>query len=157
MKLKSKQYLLYTIGLVLFFYGCIRLGVSSLLMLQLHGVLQISALQEGLGEVANFMSAAEGKALMPISTFGYLSYLWVMAVLLVSGALATLTRKRVSRYLIGAFLLLYIVLFINFQTINPKVIHLLVCALLFGLSQWCIATAKASGRKLFQKARPIAD
>ena len=137
---KSKKYLLFTIASVFLIYGLIRLGVSSLLLLQLNDVLQIAALEEGLNEVAVFMAKTQDKALLPISSVGYLSYLFVMAVLLVVGALAMYLERDLSRYCLVVFLVGYVALFVNFQTVNPKVIHLIICSVLFGVSHWCMVS-----------------
>jgi hypothetical protein len=54
-----------------------------------------------------------------------------MGFVLSAGALAILKNKSFGFAFIAAFLLLYTLLFVNFQTINPKAIHLAVCALFF--------------------------
>lgn len=56
-----------------------------------------------------------------------------MGAVLAAGAWGSLRDKSYGLPLIGAFLCLYALLFIDFQTINPKIIHLTVCALLFGV------------------------
>lgn len=51
-----------------------------------------------------------------------------------------------SQYLglrfIAIFLLMYTMLFINFQTVNPKVIHLAVCTVLFAVLCWLKQTPR---------------
>lgn len=142
---KMKNRLAVVIGLLFLIYGAVRLGVSSLLLLQLNGVLEFAELQAGLDEVRNFMELAQDKALIPATTFGYLSYLWLMGALLVTGAIGCLTRTNIGKINLYAFLSLYVLLFINFQTINPKVIHLVICALLLALYTYCV---KKPGNKL---------
>lgn len=133
-----KKYLAITIGLAFLVYGGIRLGVSSLLLLQTLDFLAIPNLQEGVDEVVKFLVKVREQALFPLSALGYIIYLWVMGLFLVIGAIGCLKRKQFAQTSISAFLVLYVALFINFQTINPKVFHLIVCALLLLLYKFFV-------------------
>lgn len=128
-----KKYGIATISSLFFVYGGFRLVVASLLLLHFAGVYSNAELQEGV-EFIN--SAFEDKFQAVIITFsaeGYVSYLWVMAALLVVGAIGCFKRNRIGEVCISLFLILYVFLFVNFLTINPKVLHLLAVALLFGV------------------------
>jgi hypothetical protein len=59
-----------------------------------------------------------------------------MGLTLSIGAIGSLFNKRFGLPLIATFLLMYAALFVNFQTINPKIVHLAVAAVLFLLLFW---------------------
>lgn len=59
-----------------------------------------------------------------------------MELVLSIGAFGSLRDKSFGLPFIGAFLAMYALLFVNFQTINQKVVHLAVCAILFGVLLW---------------------
>lgn len=136
MNVKINNYLMNAIGLAFFVYGGVRLGVSSLLLMQAHGVLSFPDLQDGLIEVIQFMAMVQEQALLPLSPVGYLVYLSVMGSLLVLGAVGCLQKKSYGPKSIYVFLAFYALLFINFQVINPKVFHLIVCALMLAAYKW---------------------
>lgn len=127
------KYGMNIISVIFLIYGTVRLGVSSLLLLQLSEFLQIAALQEALNEVSTFLTTKQTSALIAVNVLGYLSYLWIMGALLVAGAIGLFQRKLIGQHTITIFLVLYVLLFVNFQTINPKVMHLIVCAILLGV------------------------
>ena len=124
------------IGLVFLVFGIIRLGVSTLLLLHLYDMVEFSELREAIVEVSNFLSDNNKISIISFSPLGYLSYLWLMGALLIIGAIGCLKRNRLATLAISLFLLLYVLLFVNFQTINPKIIHLFVCAALFSVYIW---------------------
>lgn len=125
---KTKRYLSIGIGLLFLIYGAVRMGVPSLLVLQSNGILADSELQAGLDEVIQFLAMVHDQALLPMSALVYLGYIWLMGALLVVGAVGCIMRKPALKSSLYAFLLLYAALFINFQTINPKVFHMIACA-----------------------------
>ena len=82
------------------------------------------------------MQSKAQSALLPITAVGYLGYLWVMGLLLITGGLGCLKRQTFGPAALSLFLLLYVLLFVNFMTINPKVFHLIACAIGLGLYLW---------------------
>lgn len=130
MTVKTRKFFIYFIGFAFLAYGAVRLGVGSLLLLQAHGTLSIPDLQEGVQEVSNFLAMLSEQTIIPFTPIVYLIYMWVMGALLIVGAIGIFTHKTYGLKALYIFLALYVVLFINFQTINPKVIYLIVCALL---------------------------
>jgi hypothetical protein len=66
-----------------------------------------------------------------MSVAGYVGYIALMGLVLAVGSARTLMDRRFGLPLIGTFLVLYAALFLNFLTINRKVVHLAVCAVLF--------------------------
>ena len=124
------------LSLAFLVYGLIRMGVSSLLLTQLAGLIDIEAFYEPLAEIPAFMAKHEDKQIVPFTTGSYLSYIFVMGVCLTTGAAGSLFRRNWGHILIGIYLLMHAALFLNFQTINPKVIHLSVTVLIFIVLLW---------------------
>lgn len=121
------------ISILFLIYGGVRFGVSSALLLQSFGLINFPDFQDGINKIAKFLIEKNPSSLLALSAVGYLSYLWLMGSLLISGAIGFIKNKSFGPQSMAAFLILYVMLFINFQTINPKIIHLIVCAVLFGI------------------------
>lgn len=121
------------ISILFLIYGVVRFGVSSALLMQSFGWVNFPDFQDGINEIGMFLVEKNPSSLFSLSAVGYLSYLWVMGALLIIGAIGFLKNKSFGPVSMSAFLVLYVMLFINFQTVNPKVFHLIVCALLFGV------------------------
>jgi hypothetical protein len=137
-----RKYVRVVISLALLGYGLIRIGVGSLLLGQEIGLLHIQALVEPLRDVGSFLTKATDKRIIPVSVAGYVIYIALMGVVLSIGAIRSLRDQSFGLYFIGAFLLMYALLFVNFQTINPKALHLAVCAVLFGVLLWLKPTQR---------------
>ena len=131
-----RKYGVVVIALLFLAYGGVRLGVSSLLILQVSSLIDLEALRGPIIEVADFMTDKAPQSLVAFSAAGYLVYLWVMGLALTAGAIACLRNYRQWMPLIASFIGLYALLFLNFMTINRKFSHLIVCAILFGLLVW---------------------
>lgn len=124
------------IALVLLAYGVLRLGVGSVLFAQVVGWIDVPALGAAVEEIARFLERAGPASWVTASVAGYVAYIAVMGIVLASGAVGALGNRRFGPPLIGVFLLLYALLFVNFQTINPKIMHLLACAAMFFAMVW---------------------
>ena len=124
------------IGIAFLAYGLLRIGVGSAMLGHELGIFDIDALQEPMEEVGEFLEEKADKQLIPVTVGGYVSYIALMGLTLSIGAIGSLTNKRFGLSLIVTFLLMYAALFINFQTINPKIVHLAVAAVLFLLLLW---------------------
>ncbi|MCL1035883.1 hypothetical protein L2750_01750 [Shewanella submarina] len=131
-----KKFGITGIGILFFVYGLFRLGISSLLLLQAFELINYTGLEAALSDVHRFLTAEQDKALFPLTSNQYLFYLWLMGALLITGGIGCLLRKHVGVYSLYTFLGLYVALFVNFQTINPKIMHLIVCALLLAIYHW---------------------
>lgn len=131
------------IGIAFLGYGLLRLGVGSALLAQEVGFIEIDGLKEPLIEVDEFLSAKAERALIPVNVAGYVGFIALMGLTLTIGAIGSLANERFGLPFIGAFLLMYAALFINFLTINPKIVHLGVCFLLF-LCLWWIKTYRGT-------------
>lgn len=117
-------------------YGLIRVGVGSFLFSQEMGLIDFEGFRDPIIEIGQFLGRATDKQLIPFSVAGYVAYIALMGLVLTAGALALLKNKHFGFSFIGAFLLMYTLLFVNFQTINPKAIHLGICIVFFILLYW---------------------
>ena len=124
------------IGIVFLAYGLLRIGVGATMLGDEVGIFDINALQEPLEEVAEFLEKKADKQLISVNVSGYLGYIALMGLTLSIGAIGSLANKRFGLPLIATFLLMYAALFINFQTINPKIVHLAIAAALFLSLLW---------------------
>lgn len=124
------------IALAFLAYGLIRLGVGSALLGQETGLIDVQAFRGPLDDIGDFLGKSKEKQIIPVSVAGYVAYIALMGLVLSSGAVRTLWNRSLGLPLIGAFLTMYGLLFVNFQTINPKAIHLGVCLVLFVVLLW---------------------
>ena len=131
-----RKYIVIVIGILFLVYGGLRIGVSSLMIAQVQGYVSFEGMQSAIDDVHKFVDEKQGQALMPFSAVGYLGYIGLMGSMLVIGAIGIFRKRPFGKQFIGGFLALYALLFINFQVINPKIFHMLVCALLLGLVFW---------------------
>lgn len=131
-----RKYGIIIIGIIFLVYGGVRFGVSSALLIQATGLIDVQDFQEPLIEIGAFLQGKNPTSLLAVSTVGYLCYLWLMGAALIVGAIGCLRNKKYGQNSIISFLAMYVLLFVNFQTINPKIIHLIACAFLFALYMW---------------------
>ena len=131
-----RKYSIILIGILFLAYGLIRLGVGTVLLGQELGVIDIEAFQEPIQEIGDFLDKKNRISLIPFSVAGYVGIIALMGITLTIGAIRTLKNKPYSLIFIAIFLAIYALLFINFQTINPKIIHLMISFILFVLLNW---------------------
>ena len=126
------------ICIVFLAYGLLRIGVGSAMLGHELGLFEIDALQEPIEDVREFLreKAENGKVLLPVTVAGYVGYIALMGLTLTTGAIGSLANKRFGLPLIATFLLMYAALFINFQTVNPKIVHLIVATALYLSLLW---------------------
>lgn len=130
------KYAAIAISLAFLVYGLLRLSIGSAMLAQSCGLIDIVDLREPGVEVAEFMTHKAAQAFIPLSASGYLGYIALMGAVLTIGAVGSLMKRAFGLRFIGAFLVMYLALFINFATVNLKIIHLAICALLFGVLVW---------------------
>lgn len=131
-----RKYIQRLIALALLGYGLIRIGVGSALLGQEIGLLDFQAFHEPINDIGKFLEKSTDKQIIPVSVAGYVSYIAIMGVVLSVGAIRTLKNRSFGLRFIAIFLAMYALLFVNFQTINPKAFHLAVCAMLFLALLW---------------------
>ena len=107
-------------------FGLIRMSVSLLLTLQAVGAFDILAFREPVLEVQQFLNDQNGRALIPLSAFSYLAMIALMGLCLVVGAILSWRRKPWGYGILSVYLFAHAGLFVNFQTINPKIGILIV-------------------------------
>ncbi len=132
----TRKHIKIFVALAFLGYGLIRLGVGSVLLGQEMGIFSFQPLHEALTDIGNFIEKASDRQIFPVSVRGYVGYIALMGLVLSAGALGTLKDRTIGPLLIAAFIAMYTLLFVNFQTVNPKVVHLAVCVLLFGVLLW---------------------
>ena len=138
-----RKYIEIFIAIVFLGYGLIRLGVGSVLLGQEIGLIDFEVFHAAVGDIGKFIAKSNESQIIPVSIAGYVGYIALMGLVLSTGAFRVLRNLSFGLALIGAFLVMYALLFVNFQTINPKAIHLAVCVVLFGLLLW--VKAKPNG------------
>lgn len=106
-------------------FGLVRLGVSLLLSLQALGAFDIETFREPVMEIERFMNVQNGSALVPLSTLPYLVIIALMGLCLVLGAILSWLRKPWGYSILSIYLSMHAGLFVNFQTINPKIFILI--------------------------------
>ncbi len=131
-----RKYISILISIAFLGYGLIRIGVGSALLGQEIGLLDLQAFREPIRDIAGFLAKSSDKQMISVSVAGYVSYIALMGLVLSIGAIGSLKNQKYGLALIGAFLAMYSLLFVNFRTINPKAFHLAVCAVLFGALLW---------------------
>ncbi len=124
------------ISLAFLGYSLIRIGVGSALLGQEIGLLDLQPLREPVDDIAGFLARSSDKQIIPISVAGYVGYIALMGLVLLIGSIGSLKDQKYGLVFIASFIAMYALLFVNFQTINPKAIHLAVCAALFGTLLW---------------------
>lgn len=102
-------------------FGIIRIGVSMLLTMQELGVLDVAAFREPVADIQQFLGEQNDRALIPLTTFSYLATIGLMGLCLVLGAIFSWRRTLWGSVPLSVYLLVHASLFVNFQTINPKI------------------------------------
>ena len=131
-----RKYIEVFIVLAFLGYGLIRLGVGSALLSQEIGLIDSQALGGPIADIGIFLGKSSEGQIIPVSVAGYVGYIALMGLVLSLGALRTLKNRSFGLSFIGAFIVMYGLLFVNFQTINPKAIHLGICISLFVVLLW---------------------
>lgn len=120
------------IAILLLGYGLVRIGVGGALLAQTSEVINFSDLAEAALEVKEFIDIRASKQFIPFTLKGYFTYILIMGILLSTGAIHTIIRRRQGFILLWLYIGMHAALFINFLEINPKILVLaLQIALLF--------------------------
>lgn len=117
-------------------FGLIRMGVSLLLTLQVVGAFDIAAFREPVMEIQQFLNVQNDRALIPLNPLSYLAIIAMMGLCLILGAILSWRRNLWGYGALAVYLFAHAGLFVNFQTINPKINILiggvvLLCILVF--------------------------
>lgn len=131
-----RKYIKILIATAFLAYGLIRVFAGTAILGQEIGLIDLPDFQEHIVEINSFLEKTNEKQLIPVSVAGYLSYIALMGLVLSTGAIRSLINLPFGLSCIGAFNVMYGLLFVNFQTINPKIIHLAICFILFIVLLW---------------------
>jgi len=123
-----------SIAILFLGYGLVRIGVGGALLAQSLGMVDFTELADAISEVRLFIDARANKQIFPFSVPAYFAYIMAMGIVLATGAIGAIARRRWGHALLGIYLAMHAALFVNFQEINPKLIGLVVTAvMLFAL------------------------
>ncbi len=123
-----------SIAILFLGYGLIRIGVGGALLAQSLTMFDFTELADAVSEVKLFIDARANEQIFPFSVQGYFAYIMAMGTMLATGATGAIARRRWGHILLGIYLAMHAALFANFQEINPKLIGLVVTAvMLFAL------------------------
>ncbi|WP_306253144.1 hypothetical protein [Parvularcula sp. IMCC14364] len=106
---------------VAFLFGIIRIGVGAVLATQAIGIVDVAAFSGPVTEIQQFLNEQNDQALLPLTPVSYLAIIAFMGLCLVFGAVLSWQRKSWGYGLLSIYLLTHASLFVNFQTINPKI------------------------------------
>jgi hypothetical protein len=118
------------IAIVFLGYGLVRVGVGGALLAQTLKIVEFPDLAEASLEVKQFINIRASKQIIPFTLAGYFTYILVMGTLLAIGAVGTIAGRGWGVILLWIYIVMHAVLFINFQEINPKIIVLVLQAIL---------------------------
>ena len=117
--MKRKLAILICLGFIV--SGLIRIGVGTMMMGQAVGWWAFDGeAATAFADTQVFIAEREANLVgfTPLSYFGYILF---MGLTISLGAIGQLWRKQWGLALIGVYLLSHAALFVNFQTVNPKV------------------------------------
>jgi hypothetical protein len=117
-------------------YGLLRFFVGIGMVGQAIGLVDLADLREPIVDVDRFLGEKNGEAFVAFSSVGYLGYIALMGATLTLGAIGVIWRKAFGLPLVGIFLALWLALFINFQTINQKIVQAAIFAAMYAALVW---------------------
>jgi len=120
MKSNVKNKIGLLIALLLLGYGIIRIGVGGALLAQSFEIVSSSDLAEATLKVKQFIDIRADKQIIPFSLIGYFTYILAMGILLTTGAIGAIVRRKWGFIILWIYLANHAALFINYQEINPK-------------------------------------
>lgn len=99
---------------------------------------------DALAETQRFIAQADANLVgfTPMTYFGFIVF---MGVAIGLGAIGQYWRKPWGLALIGVYLLSHGFLFLNFMTVNPKILLLVLAAALTGVLWWANSTDQSKG------------
>ena len=113
-------------------FGLIRLGAGSVLMAQAGGFIDVAPFSEPIADIDRFMGEKNPQAIIPLTPVSYLGVIAFMGGCLVVGAIGAWRRNLWGYGFLALYLLTHAGLFVNFQTVNPK-INILIAGVAFFL------------------------
>ena len=117
-------------------FGLIRMGVSVALGMQELGYLDVAEFSEPITDIERFLEDKRESQVIEFGTLSYLGYIFAMGLCLTLGSIGVFARRSWGLALIGTYLLLHAGLFLNFQTINRKLVGFGVTVVMFLVLAW---------------------
>lgn len=131
-----KRVVAVTICTVFLVSGLIRIGVGGLMMGQTAGFWSIGGeASQALVEVEAFIAERDVN-LVGFTSMAYFGFILLMGVLIALGSFAQFWRKTWGFSLICLYLACHAFLFLNFMTINPKLLLLALASILTWVLWW---------------------
>lgn len=117
-----KRFVAIIICLVFLVSGLIRMGVSALMMGQAMDWWAFEGeAVEALAETRRFIADRDVN-MVGFTPISYFAFIMFMGVTISLGAIGQLWRKNWGLILIGIYIVSHGLLFVNFMTVNPKVV-----------------------------------
>lgn len=107
-------------------FGAIRIGAGLVLMAQAAGFIDVAAFNEPITDIQRFLHEKNDRAHIPLTPVSYLGIIAFMGFCLALGAVSSWNRKSWGYGLLSIYLFTHASLFVNFQSINPKLNILIV-------------------------------
>jgi len=126
--------------------GLIRIGVSLLMIGQASGWWSFGGeATEALADTRRFIAdhPTNLAGFTPLSYFGFIMF---MGVTISLGAIGQLWRRHWGLVLIGIYLLSHAALFVNFWTVNPKILLWGLSVVMAGVLVWANRPGQTDAR-----------
>ncbi len=131
-----KRKLAIVICCVLLASGLIRIGVGGMMIGQAAGWWALDGeAAESLADTQRFISEQKSN-IVGFTPISYFAFILFMGLTISLGAIGQIWRKQWGLVLIGIYLLSHGSLFVNFMTVNPKIVLLGLATLLTVILVW---------------------
>ena len=131
-----KRKLAIVICCVLLASGLIRIGVGGMMIGQAAGWWALEGeAAESLAATQRFISEQKSN-IVGFTPISYFAFILFMGLTISLGAIGQIWRKQWGLVLIGIYLLSHGSLFVNFMTVNPKIVLLGLATLLTVILVW---------------------
>jgi hypothetical protein len=131
-----KRKLAIVICCVLLASGLIRIGVGGMMIGQAAGWWALEGeAAESLADTPRFISEKKSN-IVGFTPISYFAFIMFMGLTISLGAIGQIWRKQWGLVLIGTYLLSHGSLFVNFMTVNPKIVFLGLATLLTVILVW---------------------
>ncbi len=127
--LRDVGYYLIAIGFMV--YGGFRIAGAVPAVAQLMGWGNTDIGRSIVEALAPAFPALSRRALIPVSMEAYLGWSAIMGIVLTTGSLLALFKRRVGYWLMAAYFILFGVMFINYLVFNVKIAHFVSGLVLF--------------------------
>jgi hypothetical protein len=141
-----KRKLAILLCLIFLASGLVRIGVSLLMIGQASGWWTFGGeAVEALADTQRFIAERDFNLVgfTPVAYFGFILFMGVTVSL---GAIGQLWRRRWGLVLIGVYLLSHGALFVNFMTVNPKILLWALTVVMAALLAWTNREANGEPR-----------